>query len=61
MKEKYQSYENALEKLEIEKLDKRRERLCLNFALKCVKHEKVKKMFPLSDMKHQVEKRKNEK
>ena len=43
---KYQNYENALEKLNLEKLQNRRERLCLKFAKKCTENERTKKMFP---------------
>ena len=40
------NYEDALEKLNLQTLDKRREVLCLSFAKKCLKNEKVKKFFP---------------
>ena len=39
-------YEDALKKLNLQTLDKRREKLCLSFAKKCLKNEKVKNFFP---------------
>ena len=39
-------YEDALEKLKLERLDKRREDLCLEFAKKCVQNPKNENMFP---------------
>ena len=50
------SYENALNFLEMETLDARREGLCLEFAKKCLKNEKIKKYLPKNvahvDAKH---------
>ena len=59
--EKYISYNNALIKLDMETLKNRRDELCLNFALKCVKHKKLKKMFPLNRKCHNMDTRENEK
>ena len=47
--EKYKSYEDSLNKLDILKLSDRREQLCLSFALKCVKHPKLQDIFPLNN------------
>ena len=47
LKESYVSYKQALAELNLESLSHRRERLCLNFAKKCLKHEKTRDMFPL--------------
>ena len=44
--DKYIGYEKSLLKLDMETLKQRRENLCLNFAIKCVKNPKTKKMFP---------------
>ena len=44
----YQGYEQALNILELETLKVRRDRLCLKFAKKCVRHPTAKKMFPLN-------------
>ena len=41
----YLSYKEGLLKLRLEKLDCRREKICLNFAKKCLKNEKVKHFF----------------
>ena len=45
-KNDYLGYEKSLKTLKMEKLHDRRERLSLNFAKKCVKHEKFSDMFP---------------
>ena len=45
----------------METLKERRENLCLNFAIKCVKNPKTKKMFPEAKKIHQMEIRKTEK
>ena len=42
---KYSSYEDALEYLNLENLELRRVRLCLNFALKAESHPKFSKWF----------------
>ena len=42
----YHSYETALSTLNQERLDTRRERLCLSFAVKCTKSYKHMPMFP---------------
>ena len=44
----YTNYESALLSLNIERLDVRREKLCLSFALKCVRSHRHKHMFPLN-------------
>ena len=52
LQEEYKSYENALKVLDLEKLDERREKLCLQFAKKCLSHEKMKNLFPLNNKTH---------
>ena len=47
----YVSYREALKTLNLESLKDRRDKLCLNFALKAEKHEKFKKWFKLTDPK----------
>ena len=42
---KYSSYTSALELLSLETLDKRRDKLCLNFALKTEKNNKLYHWF----------------
>ena len=39
---KYTTYKDGLKLLKIDDLETRRKKLCLSFAKKCVKHEKVK-------------------
>ena len=42
---RYKSYQNALDILELETLEKRREKLCLNFARKASKHPNARTCF----------------
>ena len=44
----YVSYESALEVLQLERLDSRRESLCYNFAEKCTKSPQHSSIFPLN-------------
>ena len=44
----YVSYDAALEMCDLKKLSIRREQRCLNFSMKCVKHEKNSRLFPLN-------------
>ena len=44
---KYTTYKDGLKFLKIDEL-------CLSFAKECVKHEKVKDMFPLRKVEHQM-------
>ena len=52
MGEAYDSYENALKICDLETLDTRRERRCLNFALKCLKYPKTQRLFPVKEISH---------
>ena len=61
LKEKYQGYEKGLAQLGLQKLESRREELCLNFALKCAKNTKMKHMFPLNSKAHTMNTRTEEK
>ena len=61
LQEKYKSYKQGLALLNLETLAGRRESLCLNFALKCVKHEKLSHMFPINEKTHKMGTRKEEK
>jgi hypothetical protein len=58
LREKYTGYNQGLAKLGLESLEIRRENLCLNFANKCIKSERLKHMFPLNQ--HNVNKRNKE-
>ena len=48
LKNRYISYPQALETLNLETLRDRRNSLCLKFAKKCLKHEKARHLFPLN-------------
>ena len=54
---KYTSYNNALKELNIDSLQDRRESLCLKFAKKCLKVNKLRKMFPKKFTMHEMSKR----
>ena len=43
--------------LDMETLENRREELCLSFATKCTKNEKMKHMFPLNEKSHDMKTR----
>ena len=55
------SYKNGLKKLKIDSLEDRREKLCISFAKKCIKNDKVKNMFPLKKTNHPMKRRKTDK
>ena len=61
--EKYENYEDALTKVDLDSLQDRREKLCKNFALKCINSDnlRAKSMFPVKEVIHQMEVRKYEK
>ena len=48
LKEDYQTYEQALEKLMLAKLSERREKMCLKFAKNCTKNDLTSDLFPLN-------------
>ena len=45
----YKNYEEALEKINLEPLNERRNVLCLKFAKKCLKNKKVSNIFPTNE------------
>ena len=57
LQDEYITYENALMILDLEKLNERREKLCLQFAKKCLGHEKMKHLFPLNKKTHKMDTR----
>ena len=61
MGKNYKKYRESLKDLNLETLEKRRNNLCLQFAKKCLKNEKVKELFPKNNTKHEMKKRKTEK
>ena len=58
LKNKYNTYEESLQKLNLTTLDLRRDQICLKFALNCRKDQRTKHLFPLNDKKHKYEMRK---
>ena len=60
LQEKYKSYQNALNTLEIDTLFQRRELLTLNYAKKCVTHPKMKDLFQPNNSKHPMKVRNHE-
>ena len=54
LQDEYKGYERGLAQLDVETLKNRREDLCLNFAQKCTKNEKMKHMFPLNEKSHSM-------
>ena len=57
----YKSYDDCLQKLDLETLENRRELLCSKFSKKILKNEKMKKMFPEAQKIHSMETRSTEK
>ena len=55
--EEYKDYKNALNILEIDNLKDRREILCLKFAKKCLKNEKMKNLFNENPKTHPMKTR----
>ena len=53
----YTTYRQSLKELGMDTLERRREILCLRFAKKCLKNEKLKNLFPLNTKKHEMIKR----
>ena len=47
-----ESYENALLKLNLQKLEPRRKELCLKFAKDCIKNKKFTDLFPENENTH---------
>ena len=44
--DRYKNYENALNVMNMDSLEERREKLCLKFAKACVRNEKLSDIFP---------------
>ena len=60
LQEKYSSYEKALTILDLETLEERREILCIEFAKKCLKSDKMKQFFTKNSKIHPMETRNEE-
>ena len=54
------NYEDALEKINLQTLEKRREDLCLKFAKKCTGNNRMKEMFPKRKKNHCMDTRNEE-
>ena len=50
----YRGYRKSLNILQMDSLKDRREHLCLNFALKCIKNPKTKDIFPENSKEHKM-------
>ena len=61
LKHKYTTYRAGLKYLNMQTLEQRREVLCLRFAKRCLKTEKVKNMFPRKISGHKMKKRRMKK
>ena len=48
LQREYSTYESALEENDLDTLNVRREKLCLNFAKKCLKNPHTKDLFPVN-------------
>ena len=57
---KFENYENALIKANLQKLSDRREQLCLKFARQCLQSDKNEDIFPLKRKNHRMKTRKQE-
>ena len=55
--DRYLSYEEALEQLGLETLEKRRDQMCLKISKQCLKLEKMRGLFPRRQSEHLMEKR----
>ena len=54
------SYEDALNKLQLQSLEERREAMCLKFAKQCLKVQKMRHLFPKKVQSHDMVKRHSE-
>ena len=54
----YRNYKDGINKLKMEKLEKRRENICLKFAKNCLLNSKVRNFFPKKINLHMMKKRK---
>ena len=59
--DKFENYDDALEKVDLQRLTERRNDLCLKFAKKCTQSEKTQDIFPLKRKTHDIDVRYPEK
>ena len=57
MGKNFKNYTDGLSQLNLKTLSNRRDEMCLNFAKKCLKNDKVKNMFSKKDKSHAMRKR----
>ena len=60
LKNNYRNYEDALKMLDLDSLKERRRKQCLKFAKDCLKHEKMKMLFPLNVQNNETKTRHKE-
>ena len=60
LQDNYNGYKNGLAQLGLDDLDSRRNNLCLDFAKKCAKSEKMCHMFPKNTKNHNMDTQNNE-
>ena len=60
MNKPYNNYIDALEEIDLQSLEERRQELCLKFAKKCTQNVKVKDIFPQREKTHDMEMRNEE-
>ena len=57
LKNSYETYDQALTDLNMDRLEVRRRKLCIKFAKSCLKHEKFRSMFPVNKSSHKMDKK----
>ena len=57
MGKNFKNYTDGLSQLNLKTLSNRRDEMCLNFAKKCLKNDKVKKFFSKKGKSHVMKKR----
>ena len=61
LKNNYESYGNDLKVMNMDTLDKRREKLCLRIAKSCLGHDRLRSIFPMKRISHSMTKKNTEK
>ena len=61
LKEDYIDYNSALQRLNLETLEKRREQLLVRYGKQCLKLEQTKNLFPLNSTEHIMNTRQHKK
>lgn len=58
LRNKYNGYKDSLKQLNMKSLSEQRKNVCLDFAMKCTKNKRMKKMFPKNIKLHKMKTRK---